>query len=1224
MSAWRYILASLRQYRRVHLAVAAGVAVATAVITGALLVGDSMRGSLRDLALRGLGRIDAAVLGQRPFRAALADELFAVPAVKQRFTEVLPLLLTQGAATRQAGGEVRRATGLGVVGVTPEFWSLALVEGSSAPLSRGNEVALTASVARELGAAEGDFVVLRIPLAGATPADSALGEKEETTASRRLKVAAVLDEDAADTMARFTLRPAQQAPRNAFVPLAMLQSLLELPDQANALALATQDLQSAQSDAALHAVDDALHPELADYGLAVEEASPADEGTATYVRIAADRLVIPPHVVETVERLYGQDGVQPVVTYLANTLVAGDRKIPYSTVAGVDSTAALGPVLDVEGLPVELADDEIALNDWAAEDLGVEIGDEITLTYYEPETTHGELREHEPLRLTVRAIVALVDATGKPTAAADPKFAPELPGVTDQESIASWELPFELVEEVRDKDEDYWDEHRTTPKAFVSFALAARLWSTRWGTESVLRIPLPLGERLGEGSGAIDDASNLTPPAHGASRGLVDHAAVANSSPSPSLRGRGISGNSVASALRDALDPAEMGLALVPAKQQALRAASGTTSFDGLFLGFSFFLMASAVMLTALLFRLGIEGRAREVGLLLAAGFSPRRLRRLLTGEALTVATAGAAVGAAAGVGYAALMIHGLNTWWVDATSEPFLALHITPRSIVSGLAAGLAVAAFTMAWSLRRFARLPARQLLAGEHQPPLALRAASRWSSVWLPTACLLAAFGLGVAAVRFEGEAQAGAFFGGGALALVGILAAARGKLRESSASAPTSLSLSGLALRNARRNPSRTMLSLALAATASFLIVALSAFRLAPTERGTGGFDLLATADLPLHYDLDAPEGRKRLGFSEEQSEQLAKCEFVSFRVRDGEDASCLNLYQTSQPRVLGAPRELAEASNFQWAMMDTQLDPPAPSPSWGGLGRGDDAGTRGATPPLTPPHRGEGNGKILAGAWPLLNADLGADAAGRPIIPMILDRNTAFYSLKLYALGDQLTLRDAADQPVTLQIVGMLTNSILQGDVILSEAHFLRLFPEVAGRRFFLIDRKQDGAATDELASLLETQLDDFGFDAVDARERLAALMAVQNTYLSTFQSLGTLGLLLGVVGLAVVQLRSVIERRGELALMQAAGFRRRRLMEMVLTENMVLLAGGLAIGCGAALAAVLPHAVIEQVGMPWRTLTILLGLVALAGIFAAWLAARTALRAPLIPALRGE
>jgi ABC-type antimicrobial peptide transport system permease subunit len=238
--------------------------------------------------------------------------------------------------------------------------------------------------------------------------------------------------------------------------------------------------------------------------------------------------------------------------------------------------------------------------------------------------------------------------------------------------------------------------------------------------------------------------------------------------------------------------------------------------------------------------------------------------------------------------------------------------------------------------------------------------------------------------------------------------------------------------------------------------------------------------------------------------------------------------------------------------------------------------------------------------------------------------MVLDRNTAFYSLKLYKLGDQLTIRDALDRPVTLQIVGMLANSILQGDVIVSESNFVRLFPEVAGRRFFLVKRGPNAPPTGELASQLETQLEDFGFDAVDARERLAQLMAVQNTYLSTFQTLGGLGLLLGAIGLAVVQLRSVLERRGELALMQAAGFRRSRLSRMVLAENLVLLLGGLGIGSAASLAAVLPHAAIEQVGAPWRTLAVLLALIAIAGIVAAWWAARAALRAPLIPALRGE
>jgi putative ABC transport system permease protein len=1151
MTAAQYILASLRQYRRVHFAVAAGVAVATAVITGALLVGDSMRGSLRDLVLQGLGRVDTVLLAEHPFHAGLPSELLAAAEVKSHFREAVPLLLTTGAATsRDDAGEARRATGLSVYGVTREFWSLAPPDPRPLPLSpsnrwphvavnTGNEIALTADVAAELGVDEGDFVVLRIPLPGATPADSALGEKEDASASRRLKVTAVLAAGVTDNMSRFGLRPSQQAPRNAFVPLATLQQLLELGDEANALALATNDAATPSTATAVEALETVLHPTLSDYGLTVEDAGTQGDAEPTYIRISADRLVLPPHVVDVAGAHFGDAGLQPVITYLANTIVSGDRKIPYSTVAGVDSTAVLGPVVYGNGEPIDLADDEIALNDWAANDLGAKLGDEITITYYEPETTHGVLREHEPLRLKLRAIVQLADAEGRPTAAADPKFAPELPGVTDQDSIESWDLPFDLVEEVRDEDETYWDDHRTTPKAFISFNLAKRLWATRWGTVSVLRLP----------AAAERDAS------------------------------------AVSRVLDEQLKPTDMGMTLLPVKKNALRAASGTTPFDGLFLGFSFFLMASALMLTALLFRLGVEGRVREIGLLLATGWSPGRVRRVLLAEAAIVATIGAILGAIAGVAYAAVMVHGLNTWWVDATAAPFLDLHITARSLAIGLLAGLAIALLTIWRSLRNLMRISARQLLAGDAQPPLAMRRAARWSGTMLPLACLVASLALAAFATQSEGEAQAGAFFGGGALALVGILAFVRGRLNAQPASAPTSLTLNGLAARNARRNPSRTLMSLALAATASFLIVALSAFRLDPTDRGRGGFDLLATADLPLHYDLNTPDGRDQLGFSTTDSERLADATSIAFRVNNGEDASCLNLYQTTQPRVLGAPSDLAEASDFQFAMSTSK---------------------EGSQP------------------WEALNSDLGNDSSGRPIIPMILDRNTAFYSLKLYALGNQLTIRDGTGQPVTLQIVGMLTNSILQGDCIISEQNFLRVFPEVAGRRFFLIKRSADAPPASELAALLETQLEDFGFDAVDARERLAALMAVQNTYLTTFQMLGGLGLILGAVGLAVVQLRSVLERRGELALMQAAGFRRRRLTRMVLAENLVLLFGGLAVGCGAALAAVLPHAAIEQVGVPWRTLGVLLGTVAVVGIAAALLAARSALRAPLIPALRGD
>src|SRR5205085_847892 len=102
-----------------------------------------------------------------------------------------------------------------------------------------------------------------------------------------------------------------------------------------------------------------------------------------------DRLVLPQQLVSLAEKLVPSAHAQPVITYLANTITAGDRKIPYSTVVGVDSTAELGPLLDDAGNPIKLAEGEIALNDWAAADLNVKVDDSVALTWYEPETTHG-------------------------------------------------------------------------------------------------------------------------------------------------------------------------------------------------------------------------------------------------------------------------------------------------------------------------------------------------------------------------------------------------------------------------------------------------------------------------------------------------------------------------------------------------------------------------------------------------------------------------------------------------------------------------------------------------------------------------------------------------------------------------------------------------------------------------------------------------------------------
>src|SRR6516164_5785571 len=90
MTSGRLLLRNLVYHWRGNVAVGLGVVVGTAVLTGALLVGDSLRGSLRDLSQRQLEWVDYALIPGRFFEEDLA---FAIPGKR-----VVPTILLQGSA----------------------------------------------------------------------------------------------------------------------------------------------------------------------------------------------------------------------------------------------------------------------------------------------------------------------------------------------------------------------------------------------------------------------------------------------------------------------------------------------------------------------------------------------------------------------------------------------------------------------------------------------------------------------------------------------------------------------------------------------------------------------------------------------------------------------------------------------------------------------------------------------------------------------------------------------------------------------------------------------------------------------------------------------------------------------------------------------------------------------------------------------------------------------
>ncbi|MDA1012906.1 MAG: ABC transporter permease [Planctomycetota bacterium] len=1275
MGAFKLVTHSLKHYWRTNVAVLLGVIAGTAVIGGALVVGDSVRESLRKMSLDRLGEIDHVVHGPRFFREQLADELAADDSFSARFDTVAPALVLRGSLQHDEFGDVRRANRVNVYALDERLWGLTQHGDLAVPQHRedeSREVVLCSRVAEQLAAVAGDRVALSVELPSNIPRDSILGERDELSKEIVFTVKAVLPEDMG--LGRLDLNPNQQLPLNAYVPLDTLQGLLDLaevvgtprnpvskPARVNALfvkAKSEADRTGATAaDASVNLTQlIAEHIALDDLGIRVVPNQRFD-----YLSVESSQMVLERAFEDAAAATAKELGLKtsPALVYLANEIapigfelnedVATTRKnleqpgyAMYSVIGGLeiasDDAFGIWDVVsksNIEGggsMPLALTERQIVINDFLQRQLAVNVGDKLRVKYHVV-GSHGELPE-ETLEFEVAAVVKLDGA------AADRGITPEVDGVTNVATFEDWDKPFSMKTNwLTQQDRDYWGkgknrrpgplDHRATPKAFVSLATAQKHWTSRYGRVTSFRVSLPGGDN--------PQATFTT-------------------------------------ALLKQIQPEATGLAAQPIKWSGLQAAVGANDFSGLFFGFSFFLILSATILIGLLFRLGVERRASEVGLLSAVGMSMQRVGRLFLIEGLVVVLVGGVIGVGVAIGYASLMVYGLKTWWIGAIGTKFLYVFIKPASLVTGFGIAVVIMVLVIWRSLRQLRLVSTRELLTGNataemagDSPASQGRTAGKTAkiSTGIAVACLAVGFIPGLAAKEAFGgfSIQVVVFFLVGVSLLVASLSSLSAWLDADRSAAVRGRGIEGvrrLGVRNAARNRRRSVLTAALIASATFVIVAVAAGHRNPVleqpdlNTGNGGFSLVAESSQPVLFDMNTTDGREKLEFRTDDApdaELIDRMQVMPFRVKPGEDASCLNLYQTRVPTILGVPPQMYERGGFKFA------------------------DTRAADP------------------WALLKDVTYEEANGGriPIIPVLGDLNTLQYSLKK-GIDSVISVPDETAPQYKLKVVGMFDASVFQGVLLMDGTMFDQVFTDQpVGDRYFLVDvaQQRDFVAsesdrktrrtleaeladtrskiattskarttgtiaaidpesnpqlkalidqrdklltqirqlqspTDRLSTILETDLSAFGFDVEPVSVRLAAFLAVQNTYLSTFQTLGGLGLLLGTLGLATVMLRNVLERRSELALMRAIGFRNRSLAWLVLFENALLLLWGLTAGAIAALLAMGPHLLTTGADIPWRNGGITLALVVLVGMTAALAAVREAVRTPILSTLRAE
>jgi putative ABC transport system permease protein len=201
---------------------------------------------------------------------------------------------------------------------------------------------------------------------------------------------------------------------------------------------------------------------------------------------------------------------------------------------------------------------------------------------------------------------------------------------------------------------------------------------------------------------------------------------------------------------------------------------------------------------------------------------------------------------------------------------------------------------------------------------------------------------------------------------------------------------------------------------------------------------------------------------------------------------------------------------------------------------------------------------------------------------------------------------------------------------LYGGLLLSEATLEEALPAPpAPARFFV--RLAPGVDRQAAAHALESAFLSHGLESVDLREQLQEDQRMQRTLMALLQGFLTLGLVVGVAALGVISTRAVVERRQQIGMLRALGFRRGMVAASFVLEASFVALLGIGLGMGLALIPayhLMGEAAGEGIAMPfvvpWQTMAIVAGVAWVMALLTTALPALQAARVPPAEALRYE
>jgi ABC-type lipoprotein release transport system permease subunit len=823
MNLFQLVRRNLKYYKKEHLLLFWGLVLSTAILTSALIIGDSVKFSLNSIVERRLGNTQQVILTQERFFPAS----FSYTLSTELKTSIAPVLLLRGMAS--ADNTEAQAPNVQICGIDSLFWKTG---NSVMPELNENEVIINEKLADKLNLKVGDEVFIRVEKVSFVTENAPFVPTDNNSSALRMTVKSIADKH---LFGEFNIQSSQITPFSIFFSLQKLSNLSFKGNFANLMLISENNKSEVEINKALkkHWTLDVINLKLRSIV------------SQNKIELISDKIFIEDTILSVLQKHNLKP--EPQFTYLINFIQANNRSTPYSFVSAL-----------AHYNNQQLNDNEIIINTWLADDLGAEVNDTIQLKYFTLESFRKLNEQTTPF-----IVKEIVDIKGF---AADSLLMPAFEGLSGVDKCSDWEAGIPInYSKIRDKDEAWWKNYRGTPKAFISYNKAVKLWGMNFGNSTAVR---------------FDNQTDTL---------KLKNTILAN------------------------LDPSNLGFQVIDIKKNAGWAANNAVDFAQLFLGLSFFLIIAAFMLSGLLFSMLLVQRQKEYGIYRSLGILPKMIYRIFFGEGMLNAAIGSIVGLIFGIIFSQIVLHFLNSIWNDIVRTNSIELFIKPTTLAIGfisnwIIAGLILFFITKSYLSKQISELT-KNIKIQEAKNSINLLK-------WVALLSTLLIVGLLIFSTLSKFYQNSSIFLILGFLLLISLTAWFAYLLLKISKSKQFIPSNLALAIRNLSFDLKRNVIIVSILAIGIFIVISTGVNRKNyntndnKNNSGTGGYEFFIETNIGINADLTSPEARDKFGI-ESTFNDLSFLQLLKY---SADDASCLNLNRIIRPSILGVNTQTLDKRN----------------------------------------------------------------------------------------------------------------------------------------------------------------------------------------------------------------------------------------------------------------------------------------------------------------------